>query len=526
MVWQSGDSLNPTNMNNQTVSNLTVTGTLSYGSLVATSDLQGSRITVMESGLSGTYTGSWASTDAQGGYLASRFADNASTNPVGWFFYSEQSSGGANFPAGMANLYQYNAADNHTGTIYPLTHSFEHVGAGDVSIVEALNISTGLATTSSGDVTTMRALKVGSPYELGSGSVGTFEAVKVSDLDSGDYILRASGGRTQIGDIPSGATVGGPLCFGVGMYSTATVSGWSNHHGAVVAHTGDTQSGGVTAFEAWAMQNSASNTTQNRVQGLISGVENYGASWLSEAYAFTAIAGTQAGGGHIHDVFQYWATTPYILNGGSIGTAVGLKVDNITGATNNFAIKTATGSVSFGDVTSITTSTAATSGNPTGLKVTQTQTRASSGGPVVGGFYLTSTHTTGDLVSAYGIDVGVNHADSGVISTLYGAEIWGGVDTGGGIVEDLRMLYIQGAYDVPGSNITTVYGIKIDDQTAAQTNNYAIHTGKGIVRIGDALSLTSATNFPSFVSGTGFLYADSASSLYYVNGSGVTTLLA
>lgn len=36
MAWQSGDSLNPTNMNNQTVSNLTVNGTLSAGTFSAT----------------------------------------------------------------------------------------------------------------------------------------------------------------------------------------------------------------------------------------------------------------------------------------------------------------------------------------------------------------------------------------------------------------------------------------------------------------------------------------------------------
>jgi hypothetical protein len=490
-IWQSGDSLNPTNMNNQTVSSLTILGTFSAGTVssqsvvdlevgstfssqgtsilsgtwssfisasgVSTSVLTATTATIttgtvtnisastatittstvtnltasstissagttkvnvvwasdvsaaalkssvitVDSGTSIVYTGGVLSTDAIGGFFGAQFPDDAASTPTGWLFYSEQTSGNVNNPAGIANLYQYNAADAHTGFIYPMYHSFELNGDGTVTTVEAFNLSTGLATGSTGNVTTMRGVKVGAPYELGSGSVGTFEAVKVSDLDADHYVWKSG---TGIADFTY-------LSIDSSAVSTT---------GSVVLKTGQIDSDATIAA-------------------------------------------------------QFTTTTQ--------------------------------------------------SGAPTGLMITHSHNTSSSGGPVGAGFYVTGSNSADTIAAAYAVDLSYNHAGAGHCATARSLEVWGGVDTGGGRVDNFRMIELLDSYDVPGTSIGTMVGIQIGDMVG-NTASYALYTGKGIVRIGDALSLTSATNLPSNISGTGYLYADSASSLYWVNGSGVSTLLA
>jgi len=52
-------------------------------------------------------------------------------------------------------------------------------------------------------------------------------------------------------------------------------------------------------------------------------------------------------------------------------------------------------------------------------------------------------------------------------------------------------LYVTSALNSGGGAITTVYGIKIDNQTVGGTN-YAIYTGSGTVRFGDVVQTASA----------------------------------
>jgi hypothetical protein len=54
-------------------------------------------------------------------------------------------------------------------------------------------------------------------------------------------------------------------------------------------------------------------------------------------------------------------------------------------------------------------------------------------------------------------------------------------------------LSIQTPFTSGGGSITSVYGIKLEDQTGGVSANYAIHTGKGQVRLGDTTTISGAT---------------------------------
>lgn len=177
MAWASGDSLNPTNMNNQIVSNLTVEGTLSVGTLTSSSGVTSTFSSIkVDSGVSWVYSGGWLEGDAYNSVNQTlKATDGASgTGPIGLANYTEQTEGGATYPIGFFNTFQYNSADNHTGWVYPNVYGFEHNGSGDITRVELLVFSGGLATGSSGDVGTMIGVKCPEPYRLGSGSIGTW----------------------------------------------------------------------------------------------------------------------------------------------------------------------------------------------------------------------------------------------------------------------------------------------------------------------------------------------------------------
>jgi len=61
--------------------------------------------------------------------------------------------------------------------------------------------------------------------------------------------------------------------------------------------------------------------------------------------------------------------------------------------------------------------------------------------------------------------------------------------------------------DIPsigaGSAITNLYGVKVENQSGA-TNNYAIYTGTGLVRFGDAVSSTNSIKSSSATAGIGY----------------------
>jgi hypothetical protein len=51
---------------------------------------------------------------------------------------------------------------------------------------------------------------------------------------------------------------------------------------------------------------------------------------------------------------------------------------------------------------------------------------------------------------------------------------------------------VQDGFTSGGATISTLYGVKVEDQTAASTN-YALHTGRGLVVHGDATTITAPT---------------------------------
>ncbi len=135
------------------------------------------------------------------------------------------------------------------------------------------------------------------------------------------------------------------------------------------------------------------------------------------------------------------------------------------------------------------------SGYDEGLTVVGTHDTASTNGPVNVGFYLDLTHSTGSVADAYGLDIGLNHKGAGTVTWATILEIWGGVDTGGGALTTLDMLYIISPYDVPGTSLGTVTALQIADVTAGNTANYAIQTGAGAVFFGDSVTMDANLNY-------------------------------
>lgn len=271
----------------------------------------------------------------------------ASGAKLGTYLYTKILTGGSSTPAGLGVVTTYYTSEAQTGTSYAGWFNWENQGTGNVTTVEVLNVGGGTGG-GTGNITTLRGLKIGDAYELG-GNVTTYYGLYISDLTYPEtwYAIATQGGLVRFGD-DSIVYGGGPQYHGVGMHYTTTHSGWRNAHTAVSEHTGTTQDGGLAAFEAWHSQNSSSGT-QVRGQGLIAGVEQWGASTLNQAFAITAIVGTQNGGGTIDSGVGLWIPNTYVLNGGTINTLWGIKIEDLSGAGDNVAIETGKGKIRFND---------------------------------------------------------------------------------------------------------------------------------------------------------------------------------
>lgn len=68
--------------------------------------------------------------------------------------------------------------------------------------------------------------------------------------------------------------------------------------------------------------------------------------------------------------------------------------------------------------------------------------------------------------------------------------------------------------------ITTAYGVKVEDIDQAQTN-YALHTGKGIVHVGDVMEMSEVMSSPAPVTGGIRLYVKTNGKLYAMDANGV-----
>lgn len=136
-------------------------------------------------------------------------------------------------------------------------------------------------------------------------------------------------------------------------------------------------------------------------------------------------------------------------------------------------------------------------------------------GAAISGWTNSSATTT--TVTAVGPDAVAFGA--GNTTTLRGLNVtWG--NAGLGTVVSGIGLQIQTAENSGGGAVTTAYGIKVEDQTVGGTD-YAIYTGSGSVRFGDAV-----TGVTSFISPFFTTNAANPASAGLLRGANNTTLVA
>jgi len=164
--------------------------------------------------------------------------------------------------------------------------------------------------------------------------------------------------------------------------------------------------------------------------------------------------------------------------------AYGIRVGNVTGGSSlNYAIYTGTGLVRFGDTvqgTKVNIEGVAASSIANSL-LSVSGIIPGSGGTAYGAAFEVRTTATGQTTNAFTskviADVG------GTYNAIVGVGIEANVVGGGGIT------------------ITENYGLRVASQTAGVTN-YAIYTGTGLVRFGDAVTSTSTITGTSLIGTT------------------------
>jgi hypothetical protein len=125
-------------------------------------------------------------------------------------------------------------------------------------------------------------------------------------------------------------------------------------------------------------------------------------------------------------------------------------------------------------------------------------------GEVVGLHTAVSNKTSGFTNQAKGLEVVVKNenAASGAVTSGIGIDI------------------TVGDASTSSNSLTEGYGIRIQDVSKAQTN-YALHTGKGLVRLGDALDLAAPNPVPGNPpTNTMRLYSKTDGKVYAKNSSG------
>lgn len=156
----------------------------------------------------------------------------------------------------------------------------------------------------------------------------------------------------------------------------------------------------------------------------------------------------------------------YDISGGtfsSLPNDYAILIADITRGTNNYAIKTGLGRVSFGDVVGIGSTNAAHALRISGVSLTSTtqyavvlaQATSSAATSIGCGLYVSATTAAAAFTQTSSIGIQIDAATKGA-----------------------------------GSTMTTLYGLKIEDQTAGGTN-YAIYTGLGSVQFGDNVTLAN-----------------------------------
>ena len=179
-------------------------------------------------------------------------------------------------------------------------------------------------------------------------------------------------------------------------------------------------------------------------------------------------APTNAGAGAL--AFTHYAGLNVEASSLNTGTnKYGIRIGNQSGATNNFAIQTGTGLVSFGEHVEV-------SG------------RAAIGGTQSTNIGLRVVNTALNTVNQYGIyasPIGTSAATT----TIHGIFAQAQTAAASFTVNTLYHIRASNAVIGSGSTVTTQYGVYVDSLSGAGTN-VAIKTNNGIVDIGDDLKLT------------------------------------
>jgi hypothetical protein len=197
-----------------------------------------------------------------------------------------------------------------------------------------------------------------------------------------------------------------------------------------------------------------------------------------QATGITAL--TRADGGvTVPSLVGFHAYGPQLTNGAAATNAIGLSIDDITGATNNYAIKTGLGLAQFGDQSLLDPVLQ----NYTGAKGELVAVNAANGSGVG------ITVSGGASPALYVASLAQRGIESDVFAAANGQSYQAMnlyTNANGFSAQNFTGLYVQSFDASGGGGAVNNYGIQIQDQTAG-TNNWAIKTGSGKVEFGDGV---------------------------------------
>jgi hypothetical protein len=419
------------------------------------------------------YTGGWVKADAQAAYVAVDVAVGDSANPVGTFLYTELTNAGSNYPIGLLNVLEYDATSGtHSGVLYGAVTTVELLGGGSVATVEVLNVGGGLATGSTGNITTLRGIKIGDGYDNGSGSITTYHALYISTPTVGatsNQAIHVEGGVSWFGD-------------NIQLYNTTDVDIVIEAHDTNPSiHYNRRASGGGAVSD-----------------GDYIGGAGYFGSDGTQLKQFAFIGAVCDGTVATNDVpmaLEFWTGSTAMtkrLTIASSGVAT-FENDVVVGTDPDVS---STAIFRVGGETYMKRSVATAASYPGTLYCDIEVTGGTAGGPIAGGFYAIADATAAATVAeVYGTDHGGINRGAGDITWGCALEAWVGLDAGAGNWTDADTIYIAPAYDNAASGaFTTLTGLRIDSVTLGGTN-YAIYTNGGLVRFGDEVRVYQSTYY-------------------------------
>lgn len=217
----------------------------------------------------------------------------------------------------------------------------------------------------------------------------------------------------------------------------------------------------------------AGNNGSSINQGIVSQVTGANVASM-EVRAIQAQANSAAAVHTASALSGLYVKTPVKGAGSTITSTYGIYVESQSGATNNYALKTNSGVVEFGDIVRIGGAAALDNLfliNPASVPNTSNS---------ISGIRVQYTAAASHTSEVIGLTVTANGAGSTAITNAYGIQI-GAIAAGA------------------SGSITNNYGLWIGDVTSG-TNKYAIKTGLGAISLGDNITLTkNASGSFSFI---------------------------